>query len=190
MDYTFLLEDGHMTVYECSKKSGIPYSTLADLFRGRTQMEKISFKTAHDLAETLGMTMDELYKETHVPVRKSFETFKSQVRHELKRMGDIEFIKGTIDDDAINRFWRWGWYLEAFYLLGMLDYLYSENGIAPDSRYDSFRDMSLPETVYPMDINLAAKIGGDPAVRSRAVKESIPEFYNYNIVEKDVRDVF
>lgn len=190
MDFMDLLECEGISVYECSKRSGIPYSTLSDILKGRTSIDKVSSKHLHALAKALDWTMDDLYAYMHVPERTSFETFKNQVRHEVKLLGDINFINQTLDTDMISRYWKWEWFFEAFYLLAMLDYLCRANHVKIPSKYDSIREYSLPETVYPMDINLAAKIDKGLDLRKTAVKESIPEFMKYNIVEKEIRDVY
>lgn len=190
MDFMNLLEYEGISMYECSKRSGIPYSTLSDILKGKTPIKKVSSKHLRALAKALDWTMDDLYSYMYVPDRTSFETFKSQVRHEVKHMGDIDFINETIDTDMISRYWKWEWFYEAFYLLAMLDYLCRINNIGISRKYDNIREYSLPETVYPMDINLAARIDKDLDIRATAVKESIPEFMKYNIVEKEIRDVY
>lgn len=190
MDFSFLLEYEPMSMYECSKRSGIPYSTLSDIIKGKTPIERVSAKNLRALADALDYSMDTLYSIMHVPERSSFETFKSQVRHEVKLLGDISFINETLRTDMINRYWHWEWFYEAFYLLAMLDYLCRLNNIQREQKYDGIREYKLPETVYPMDITLAAKLDKDMDIREKAVKESIPEFIKYNIVEKEIRDVY
>ena len=190
MDFSFLLEGKVVSLYECSKRSNIPYSTLSDILKGRTPIEKVRTEYLHALAKTLDMSMDDLYSSMHVPERSSFETYKSQVRHEVKRIGDVAFINETLNADMINRYWRWEWYHESFYLLAMLDYLCRLNGIEISSRYDSIREYRLPETVFPLDVSVAAKISNNLDIRDKAIEESIPEFMKYNIVEKDIRDVY
>lgn len=66
MDHTYLLKDGTMSVYECSKRSGIPYSTLSDILKGKTPIDKVSVKNLHALSNTLGYTMNTLYSMMHV----------------------------------------------------------------------------------------------------------------------------
>lgn len=61
MDFSYLLKDGTMSVYECSKRSGIPYSTLSDILKGKTPIDKVSVKNLHALSKTLGYTMNTLY---------------------------------------------------------------------------------------------------------------------------------
>lgn len=190
MDYTFLLEYEGMSIYECSKRSGIPYSTLADIMKGKTPIEKVSFKNAKALAETMDMSMEDLYAQMHTPKRTSFETFKSQTRHEVKMLGDVEFINVTIHSKMIEKYWHLEWFYEALYLLAMIDYLCRINKIAKAKQYDEFREYKLPEPVYPMDISIAAKLNKKLDIRREAMKESVPEFARHNIVEKDIRDVY
>lgn len=190
MDCSFLLEEEGMSVYECSKRSGIPYSTLSDFINGKTPIEKVSFGHARALARTLDMSMEDLYSRTYVPERTSFETFKSQIRHEVKELGDLDFIAVTNNSDQILKYWRLEWYYETFYLLAMQDYLCRLNNIGLDHRYDDIRRYKLPDTVYPMDIKLASELNSSLDIRELAVKDSIPEFIKYNIVEKEIRDVY
>lgn len=58
-----LLEKRNMTIYAMSKKSGIPYSTVSYLVRGKTPYENCSVQTFKSIADTLGMSMNELYEE-------------------------------------------------------------------------------------------------------------------------------
>lgn len=189
MDFSYMLK-GEMTVYECSKRSGIAYSTLADLFNGKTPIDRVSMRTAYYTSKTLGITMEEMYEKMHVPERTSFETFKNQVRHEVKDLGDVRFIEKVNTDDSILKYWYLEWFCEAFYLLAMIDYLCRMNNMQIVSKYDNIRQYSLPETVFPVDIKLAAEMSKDLDLRTKAVNESLPEFIRFNIVEKEIRDVY
>ena len=190
MDFTYLLDDKNMTIYECSKRSGIPYSTLSDIMHGTTPAENMKFRTAYYLSRTLGITMEELYEQTRIPLRSSLETFKNQIRHDVKRLGDVDFINSVIRNKSVDKYWHLEWYFEAFYLLAMVDYLCRVNNIKSDNRYDQIRTYKLPEIAYPSDIVLASALSPDLDVREQAVKNSIPEFMRFNIVEKEVRDAF
>lgn len=61
--------------------------------------------------------------------RCSFELFKSNVCHWLKEEGDIDFLIQVLESDLIRKYYNRKWYLESFYLLGMLDYISRINDV-------------------------------------------------------------
>jgi len=81
------------------------------------------------------------------------------------------------------------WYPECFYLLAMVDYLSNENNIALCNEYDDLRKYKLEEILYPSDVLLMDKLMKTDENRKQSVKEGIPEFMNFNIVESDIRNV-
>ena len=185
-----ILEEKNMSVYQCSQISGIPYTTLLELVRGKSVIEKCAGETIFRLASALNMSMDELYEALRCPVPlPSFEAFKSNVCHIVKTKGDLEYIIEMLETDEVNRYWEQRRYLEAYYTLAMVDYLSREHGLPLCNKYDSIRSTSLKETVYPRDIELAARLDPSLDVKAQAVAESIPEFIRFNIVEKEIRDV-
>ena len=163
---------------------------LLELVKGKSVIEKCSGETIYRLASALNMSMDELYEALRSPVSlPSFEAFKSNVCHIVKTKGDLEYIIETLEMDEVKRYWDQRRYLEAYYTLAMVDYLCRENGLPLCNKYDSIRSTSLKETVYPRDIELAARLDPSLDVKAQAVAESIPEFIRFNIVEKEIRDV-
>lgn len=71
--------------------------------------------------------------------RCSFELFKGNVRHRLKREGDIAFLIETLEKNMIREYYNRKWYLESFYLLGMFDYICRVNNASVCSEYDDLR---------------------------------------------------
>ena len=190
MQLALLLEKQNLSVYQCSKLSGIPYTTLLELARGKTSIEKCTAETVYRLATALDMTMDDLFHMLHSSeLRPAFETFKSSVCHTVKEKGDLEFIIETLEADDIGRYWSRKWYLEAYYTLAMVDYLSRENHLPLCKNYDSIRSTSLKEPVFPRDIELAAKLDPSLNIKKQALAEGIPEFLRFNIVERNIRDV-
>ena len=189
MNCSFILEEEGLTIYECSKISGIPYSTLSDIIKGKTPMERISFKTARALAKALDISMEELYDRTNVPKRMSFENFKSSVCHELKELGDLGFIARTLEENMIMDYYHREWYPECLYLLAMLDYVSKENGIALCSDYDDIRKITLSEIIYPASILALTMVSGNKRALKIARDNAIPEFMKFNIVESEIRNV-
>ena len=74
-------------------------------------------------------------------------------------------------------------------MLAMLDYLCRINDLPLCSNYDHIRRTSLKKIIYPRDIELAAKLDKSLDIKEQAIKESIPEFIRFNIVEKEIRNV-
>lgn len=189
MDFTYLLKEKSMSIYECSKRSGIPYSTLSDIIKGETLIEKVSARNLNSLASTLEYSMDALYSRLHVPERHDFELFKSATCHRVKEKGDIKFITDVLQDNDIRKFFSWEWYPESLYTLAMTDYLSNENGIALCSDYDDIRATRLEEPVFPSSVLAMCAATGNDKSKEDALRKAIPEFLKYNIVESEVRNV-
>lgn len=185
-----LLAQKELSVYQCAKQSGIPYTTLLELVKGKTRIEKCSAETVYKLAKTLEVSMEELLEKAGgLEKRVAFETFKSNICHIVKMKGDIEFIIDTLEEDDVCRYWERKWYPEAYYVLAMVDYLSRLNNLPLCQKYNDIRNTSLKEPIFPRDISLAARIDDTLDIRAQAIKESIPEFIRFNIVEKGIRDV-
>lgn len=121
--------------------------------------------------------------------RCSFELFKSNVCHWLKEEGDIDFLIQVLESDLIRKYYNRKWYLESFYLLGMLDYISRINDVPMCSEYDDLRQQRMQEIVYPVGVLLTARFLGDESIKEQALKEAIPEILRFNIVESDIRNV-
>ena len=185
-----ILEEKSMSTYQCSRKSGIPYTTLLELVKEKTKKEKCSAETVYRLARVLGLSMDELYTQLHsAETRVAFETFKSNICHAVKEKGDLDFIIDTLQADDVQKYWDRHWYPEAYYTLAMLDYLSRENKLPLCTNYENIRRTSLKKTIYPRDIELAARLDPSLDVKAQAIQDSIPEFIRFNIVEREVRNV-
>ena len=121
--------------------------------------------------------------------RCSFELFKSNVCHWLKEEGDIDFLIQVLESDLIRKYYNRKWYLESFYLLGMLDYISRINDVPMCSEYDDLRQQRMQEIFYPVGVLLTARVLGDESIKEQALKEAIPEILRFNIVESDIRNV-
>lgn len=185
-----ILKQKQISVYKCAKQSNIPYTTLLEIVKGKTNILNCSVQTVYRLSGTLDMSIEEIIKSCTVPKRVAFETFKSQICHMVKNKGDIDFIIDTLNDDDVNKYWHLKWYPEAFYTLAMVDYLSNENELPLADRYNEIRKCRLEEPLYPRDIVLAANLSDKLDIRRQSLEEAIPEFMRFNIVESGVRDVF
>lgn len=185
---TDLLKQNGITKYSLSKNSGVPYTTLNDICRGKTSLEKCSAETVYRLARELHVSMEELLESCMEP-RCSFELFKSNVCHKLKRLGDIDFLAETLERNEIQMYYRKKWYPESFYLLAMVDYISRENHVELCSDYDALRKQKLSETIYPASILALCAAGKSNEPKEQARRNAIPEFMRFNIVESEVRNV-
>ena len=184
-----ILKERNRTIYQCAKFSGIPYTTLSEVVRGKTKIEKCSAETVYRLSKILNVSMEELMTDS-LEQRMDFEIFKSNVCHLVKDRDDLDFIITTLQVDEINRYWNKNWYPEAFYLLAMVDYLSRLNDIPLCTKYDDIRTQSLKEPLYPRDITMAAKLSPDKKVMEKSRREAIPEFLRFNIIESEIRNVY
>ena len=155
---TDLLSKNNVTIYQCSKKSGIPYTTLFELVMGKTSLLNCNVETVYKLSKTLNVSMEELLLTQIENIRTDRDVFRSNVCHELKEEGDLDFIINTLKNDKVNYFWNKKWYFESLYLLAMVDYISRINNIPLCSKYEVIRRNKLSRPVYPKDVILAEKI--------------------------------
>jgi len=121
--------------------------------------------------------------------RFSFEVFKSNVCHRVKNLGDIAFIIETLESDLIQEYFNMRWYPEALYLLAMVDYLSRENDLPLCTNYNDIRNCKLDSTIFPSSILALTVFTGNERYKEESLRESIPEFLRFNIVESEIRDV-
>ncbi len=183
-----LLAQRGMTGYSLSKRSGVPYTTLNDICNNKTSLEKCSAETVFRLAKELHVTMEELL-EPYLEKRCSFELFKSNVCHQLKRLGDIDFLVETLDRVTIREYYNRKRYPECLYLLAMVDYISRINQVDLCEEYDALRKQKLSEVIYPAGVITLCAAENSDAPKEQALENAIPEFMRFNIVESEVRNV-
>ena len=183
-----ILESKNITKYRLAKNSNVPYATLNDICSGKTNLSKCSAETVFRIASALGVSMEELLA-PYLDKRPSFELFKSNVCHRVKELGDIGFLIETLEKDDIHAYYDKRWYPECFYLLAMLDYISRVNNVAICEEYNDLRTKKLQAVIYPSSILSLAAVSGSDEPKRVAVREAIPEFMRFNIVENEVRNV-
>jgi len=188
MDINVLLSKKGMTKYELAKNSCVPQTTVADICSNKAKIENCSGGTIYKLAKTLGVSMESLLADS-IEYRPSFETFKSNVCHLLKEMGDLNFLIDTIETGKINELYERGWYAESLYLLAMIDYLSQENGFPLCAEYDDIRRAKLKKIIFPASVLALCAAYRSDEPKSASLREAIPEFLRHNIVESEVRNV-
>ena len=109
MELMSLLKERQLSVYQCAKESHVPYTTLSDIVKGKTRIEKCTVETIYKLARTLHVTMEELLtdffnEDENAPNLRDFEIYKSNICHLVKDKGI-----------QIRTYWERQWYRESFY---------------------------------------------------------------------------
>ena len=183
------LEELNMTKYRLSKDSGVPQATINDICSGKAELEKCAAGTLFRLARVLGVSIEDILQSETTEYRSAFETFKSNVCHQVKDMGDLDFIVCILESDEIRNLYNRRWYPEALYLLAMLDYLSRENGIPYCTKYDDIRVKKLRNPVYPVGVIVTGEVMNSEEPLRMAEQDSIPEFRRFNIMENEVRNV-
>lgn len=181
-----LLNDKNMSVYQCSKISGIPYTTLLEVVNGKTDINKCSAETVYRLAKALNIDMESLLQKNDID---EFETFKSSIKHSLKEKGDFLFLIETYLNDDIRKCWNNYQKAKALYLLSTVDYLSRINNLPIAEDYNDLRNYVLTKTLLSEDLRLSKVLNNNLNIEKNALKDSIPEFARFNIVERDLRDV-
>jgi len=121
--------------------------------------------------------------------RQDFENFKSNICHSVKEKGDIGFLISILESDEIQKLFSRQWYLECFYLLAMVDYLCRVNKMPLCSEYDDIRKRKLEKPVYSLGVLTKCAVFKSDKHKKKSLKEAIPEFKHFNIIEADVRNV-
>lgn len=188
MTFKEILLTKKITRYKLSKISGVPQSTIEDIYSGKTSVKKCSAETIYLISKALGISMEMLLKISCQDNKEySFDVYKSNVCHKVKEMGDMKFIKQILLNNTVRELYDAKKYPESFYLLGMLDYLSRENNLPICTNYNDIRCCKLKSPVYPSSI-LAMYLVDKQALNT-AIKEAIPEFLRFNIIEAEVRKV-
>lgn len=183
-----LLIKQNMSIYKLSKISGIPYTTVNDLVNERTDIKKINSETLYKLSTALKVKMEELLFVNNSP-RIEFSLYRSNMCHELKRLGDLDFILEMLKKDLVTEYFNRNWQFEGFYLLAMIDYLSKKHNIPLYNKYDKYRSKTLNMYLYPPLYSLITDEKELRLARKEMKKGCIPEFLKYKILEKDIYDV-
>ncbi len=190
-----LMIEQNISKYRLAKKSGVPQSTINDICSRKAKIEKCSADTIYKIAKALNVTMEslieqELSQNNAETKRTSFEVFKSNVCHLVKDKGDIQFIIDTLSTDEIRTLYNKKWYAESFYLLAMVDYLSKLNDVELCTSYNDIRSQKLKHTIFPAGVIISDLAFDTDTYRNDSLKNAIPEFLHYNIVESEIRNVY
>ena len=189
MNINDILQKKNITKYRLSKISGVPFTTISDISTGKAKIEKCAADTIYKLSKALNVTMEDLVAD-RLEYRQNFESFKSNICHMVKDMGDIDFIIDTLESDKIRKLYQKRWYPESLYLLAMVDYLSRENDLPACAEYSDIRKAKLKEPIYPSGVIAMCAVNKSERPKQDSLKGAIPEFIRFNIVESEIRNVY
>lgn len=189
MNINDFLKQKNMTKYKLSKVSGVSFTTISEVTTGKTKIKNCTGETLYKLAKALNVTVEDLLADS-MEYRQSFDTYKSNVCHMVKDMGDIDFIIETLESDKIRKLYQKRWYPESLYLLAMVDYLSRENDLPVCNEYSDIRTTRLREPIYPSSVIAMSAFSHSEKPKNDSCKQAIPEFMSFNIVESEVRNVY
>jgi len=188
MDLNNFLKEKHMTKYQLSKNSGVPFTTISEITTGKTKIRNCTGATLYKLAKAMDVAIEDLLSDS-MEYRPAFETFKSNVCHMVKDMGDLGFIIDILEADKIRKLYQREWYPESLYLLAMVDYLCRENDLPVCAEYSELRAARLEKPIYPAGIITMCYFAKSDQPKIDSYNDAIPEFKRFNIVENEIRNV-
>ena len=189
MNINDILAQKNMTKYKLSKISGVPFTTVSEVTTGKTKIKNCTGETLYRLAKALEVSVEDLLSES-MEYRQSFETYKSNICHMVKDMGDVSFIISTLESNEIRKLYQKKWYPECLYLLAMVDYLSRENDLPLCNDYQDIRAARLRKPIYPSSVIAMSAFSRSEQPKQASYAQAIPEFVRFNIVESEVRNVY
>ncbi len=197
-----LMEEKNMSRADLSRASTIPESTLRDILNGKAQIDRCEAGTLISIADALDTTVediinhywDECFSEDdsdeepeHNYVHDSnslltFYTLVDAVTLALDAGNDLSFAFYIMKEHMIEKMYSTEYYREAFFLLGLVDYVYRKYGLNKDARFDAYRNYCLDCPVYSLS-TLEEYDDSDALEEAKACAENhaIPELARFNI---------
>ncbi len=196
MELKELILQKNISIYELSHVTHIPYSTLSDLVKGTTPIHKCSCEKVYRLAKALNVSMESLIKDSMLKEMQEihkeladFDVFRSNIAHQIKSQGDLEFIYTILSEKTIDKLYEQQEYTKSVYLLATIDYLSRINNIPLCTAYNHLRNVKLPSPVIPLSIRIQSSYPSGKSYLKKAKDNAIPEFIRHNIIEGNIRDV-
>jgi|LAHS01.1.fsa_nt_gb transcriptional regulator with XRE-family HTH domain len=185
MSFISLVRQQKMSGYRLSKESGIPQTTVTDLLSRKASLLKCNAETLYRLAQTLGVTMEELLESEMKKKSRSdpFDSFRNEECRQLKKMGDIPYLIALLESGRIQKLYRDTILPQAFYLVGMADYLSRLHDVPLCKDFHAIRKKKLAKAIYP----LSSRVASNPAGLKKLEEAALPEFKRFAIMEDDVR---
>ena len=182
-----------MSLYELEKISSISHATLNDIYNERSNINNCTISIMSKLADALKMNIDELYKTLNYDnlslfaYNSDFDLFKSDTLQRLKKTDESSFITSVIESKEIENYFFEKKYLEALYLLSLVDYLCAKNSIPRLNQYDIFREYKFEKIYVSKSIYVLLTLKQIKV--TDIYKTAIKEFLKHNIVEAEIDKV-
>lgn len=180
------LKDKHISLYSLAEKSGLNYSVVYNIMKGKSDIRQCKLDTVARLADALMISIDDLMllcKKNY-----SFTLFRSEQCHQVHRKGELDYVIDVLERREIDHYWHLCMYAEALYELAMIDYISRRNNIPKCENYNEMRSYKLDHKTYPIDAVLMDELSGDDTAKTRTEKGAIPEFLRFNIIEGEIFD--
>ena len=202
-----LMNEHCMTRADLSMMSGVPDSTLRDIFSGKAQIDHCEAATIYGIADALGTTVEDIldhYWDEWLGA--DDEECEREVLHDghtlllfyttvdrvvqLRQLADDALLTSCVNSEPfIELFFDKGFYREAFFLLGLTDYLNRKLGMKTNPRFDAYRGYRLDCPVYSLS-TLEEYDDPEELKNAKAYAEAyaIPELAAFNIfmTEEDI----
>ena len=179
-----LIEERKLTLYELAERSGLSYSMVHNLVKGKSDIRKCSVNTAERIARALDISIEDLIFLCNP--RYTFTWFRSEQCHLVHRKGELEYLIDVLENKEIDHYWHLCMYAEALYELAMVDYISRRNDLPRCEEYNELRSCKLEKVSYPIDAELVDALENSTAEREKLEQGAIPEFRKHNIVEGEV----
>ena len=197
-----------MTRSDLSMMSDVPDSTLRDILSGKAQIDHCEAATIYGIADALGTTVEDILDHYWDECLEDDdeEVWKRQPLHDghtlllfystvdklvqlRQAVEDADLASCFSSEPFIDYFFDKGFYREAFFLLGITDYLNRKLGMKTDPRFDAYRVYRLDNPVYSLS-TLEEYDDPEELKNAKAYAEAyaIPELAAFNIfmTEEDI----
>lgn len=203
-----LMNEHCMTRADLSMMSDVPDSTLRDILSGKAQIDHCEAATIYGIADALGTTVEDILDHYWDECLEDDdeEVWKRQPLHDghtlllfystvdklvqlRQAVEDADLASCFSSEPFIDYFFDKGFYREAFFLLGITDYLNRKLGKKTEPRFDAYRVYRLDNPVYSLS-TLEEYDDPEELKNAKAYAEAyaIPELAAFNIfmTEEDI----
>lgn len=191
MNLNTLLISKNISQYRLAKNSDVPQSTISDICLKKTSLDKCSVITLYNIASSLDVSIEDLlFKEVDLISPQSFDVFKSSICHMVKTHKPEDFLKAIHASNIVSELFNNEEYAKCFYLIAMVDYVSNKYSIQSDDFYKAYRKYSLLDPLYPSSVIIYDKIMNTNQKKIEIRKTALKEFKVFNIMERDVENVY